>query len=143
MHQKQLLFSFVLLFFASLNSLGQALTIRGTVTDGSTGQPLISVSIGLKGTEKGTFTDMDGKYQIKVPDANAVLIFSMLGYEKLEKPVNNLTTVDVELKSSWMELNDVVIVGSRNLSRTRLETPVPIDVIDIRALQKNTAQNRY
>ena len=64
----------------------------------------------------------------------------MLGYEKLEKPVNNLTTVDVELKSSWMELNDVVIVGSRNLSRTRLETPVPIDVIDIRALQKNTAQ---
>ena len=140
MHQKHLLLSFVLLFFASLNSLGQALTIRGTVTDGSTGQPLISVSIGLKGTEKGTFTDMDGKYQIKVPDANAVLIFSMLGYEKLEKPVNNLTTVDVELKSSWMELNDVVIVGSRNLSRTRLETPVPIDVIDIRALQKNTAQ---
>ena len=62
MHQKHLLLSFVLLFFASLNSLGQALTIRGTVTDGSTGQPLISVSIGLKGTEKGTFTDMDGKY---------------------------------------------------------------------------------
>jgi protocatechuate 3,4-dioxygenase beta subunit len=61
-------------------AFAQELTVTGTVTDASTGEPVPFASVHLEGTMNGTNTDADGDYSIKVP-SNGVLVFSSIGYE--------------------------------------------------------------
>ncbi len=65
---------------ASQQQVGQERTIKGQVID-TKGEPLIGVSILLKGTSNGTITDIDGKYSLKVSGANPILVFSYIGYK--------------------------------------------------------------
>ena len=64
----------------------QELSVSGKVTDVS-GEPIPGVNVVIKGQNKGTATDFDGKYNIKVSPGN-VLVFSSIGYQTVEKPVN-------------------------------------------------------
>ena len=107
--------------------LGQE--VSGTVTD-ETG-PLPGVSVIVKGTTTGTTTDFDGNYQINA-NTGDVLVFSYVGYDTLEKAVTG-AVMNVTLKSG-VALDEVVLIGSRNPSRTAVDTPVPVDVIDISEL---------
>ena len=84
--------------------------ITGHVID-EKGQPLPGASIRVKGTKAGTTTDIDGKYTITVPDNNAVLVFSTIGYATQEIPVGGRTTIDVKLVNGSKDLNEVVVVG--------------------------------
>src|SRR5690606_2730431 len=70
--------------------------IRGTVLD-ENGEPLIGVSILEKGTNNGTVTDLDGQFTIEVKDANSVLVFSYVGYERQEITVNNQSEINVSM----------------------------------------------
>jgi uncharacterized protein YbaA (DUF1428 family) len=72
----------LLLAFIVQLTFAQEKTISGTVTESS--GPLPGVSISVKGTEKGTETDFNGKYSIKA-DEGEILIFSYLGYKTVEK----------------------------------------------------------
>ncbi len=63
------------------------IVVQGAVTEEETGEPLIGVSILIKGTNNGTVTDLDGNYQIEV-DKVSTLIFSYIGYETVEQPIN-------------------------------------------------------
>jgi TonB-linked SusC/RagA family outer membrane protein len=93
--------------------------IRGTVSD-STGV-LPGVSIRLKGKENsGTSTDVSGKYILDVPDGNAVLIFSIVGYVTQEIPVKGREVINVVLKPSQNSLDDVVVVGFGTQKRTEV-----------------------
>lgn len=83
--------------------------LTGNVTD-STGQPLIGVTIKVKGTSTGTVTDDQGKFKLEIPD-NAVLVVSFVGYETKEIPVNGQTTIHIVLSVSSTLLNQVVVVG--------------------------------
>lgn len=83
--------------------------ITGTVTD-STGQPLIGVTIKVKGTSMGTVTDAQGQFSLNVPDT-AVLVVSYVGYETKEVPVAGKTTLNIVLGSSATELNQLVVIG--------------------------------
>jgi TonB-dependent starch-binding outer membrane protein SusC len=83
--------------------------VSGTVTDVS-GSPLPGVSILVKDTKNGTITDDNGNYQISVADANAVLIFSFVGFTTQEVVVGNRTTIDLQL-SEGKALEEVVVVG--------------------------------
>ncbi|MDY3853168.1 MAG: carboxypeptidase-like regulatory domain-containing protein, partial [Prevotella sp.] len=58
-------------------------TVTGQVTD-EKGEPLIGVSILIKGTSKGTVTDIDGNFKLPVDNKNAVLVFSYIGYTAQE-----------------------------------------------------------
>ncbi len=89
--------------------LAQNLNITGTVQD-KTGEPVVGVYILIKGTQTGTSTDVNGKYQIKAP-GNAVLVFSSMGYKDAEVAVNNRTVVNVEMTEDAVLLSDVVVVG--------------------------------
>ncbi|MGX5816697.1 SusC/RagA family TonB-linked outer membrane protein [Chitinophaga lutea] len=83
--------------------------IQGRVTDAS-GTPLIGVSVQVKGTAAGVVTDAEGRYRIQAP-AEAVLIFSYIGYEKQELTLSGETTVNVLMKTSSGGLDEVVVVG--------------------------------
>lgn len=96
---------FISLLFLAFNAQSQ--TISGTVSD-EIGSKLAGVSILIKGTEKGVITLAGGKYSITA-GSNAVLIFSFLGFEILEIPVSNRTTIDVKLVKEVVRLEDVVV----------------------------------
>ena len=84
--------------------------ITGRVSD-EKNEPLPGVSILVKGTQQGTITDSDGRFTIEVPDENAVLVFSFVGYVSKEIAVANKTTVDVSLEVDQKSLEEVVVVG--------------------------------
>ncbi len=94
-----------LLFFTGI-SFAQ---VTGVVTDGETGDPLIGASVLVKGTQKGTITDLDGAYSIDAA-GDQVLVFSYTGYSGIEEPVNNRSIVDVVLKAGQL-LEEVVVTG--------------------------------
>ena len=96
-------------------------TVSGTVYDGENGDPLIGVTVLLKGTNQGTITDLDGKYSITVDDGDAgVLVFSYTGYEAQEITVANQSVIDVTLNINIEALEEVVVVGYGTQKRVNL-----------------------
>ncbi|PIQ22235.1 MAG: SusC/RagA family protein, partial [Cytophagales bacterium CG18_big_fil_WC_8_21_14_2_50_42_9] len=107
------------LFTVNLLYAQEATTISGTVTDANSGEPLIGVSILVKGTTTGTATDVSGQYQLSAP-ANGTLVFTYIGYTTLEQPVNSQNTINVSLAASASALNEVVVIGYGTASRRDL-----------------------
>ena len=91
-------------------SMRAQITVSGTVLD-SAGEPLIGVTILEKGTNVGSTTNFDGQYTIKVKSSKSVLVFSYVGMDNQEVPVNGRTTIDVTMKDSSLALEEVVVVG--------------------------------
>lgn len=84
--------------------------VQGTVTDASDGSPLPGATIQIKGTTAGTVTDMDGKYSIDV-QGSATLVFSYIGYETEEVAAKPGATLNVSLKPTPANLNELVVIG--------------------------------
>jgi len=84
--------------------------ISGRIID-DTGSPLPGASVVLKGTVIGTVTDVNGNYSITVPDRNAVLEFSFVGFESQEVMVGDQTTVNVTLSEDSQQIEEVVVIG--------------------------------
>jgi TonB-linked SusC/RagA family outer membrane protein len=85
------------------------IVIKGKVTN-EAGNPMPGVSVQVKGAARGTTTDADGNYSIRVSDI-AVLVFSYVGYDSQEFPVTGKTEINVKLEPSKKELDQVVVVG--------------------------------
>lgn len=86
-------------------------TVQGRVTDADDGSPLPGVNVVVKGTSKGTVTDVEGNYQIAVPESGDNLVFSFIGLESQEVPVQNVENVDVQMSPDVSQLSEVVVVG--------------------------------
>ncbi|MBF9252577.1 TonB-dependent receptor [Pontibacter sp. 172403-2] len=86
-------------------------TVSGRVTDAETGTGLPGVTVLLKGTTTAAPTDAQGNYTINLPDGTGTLVFSYIGYESQEVPVNNRSTIDVQLGTDAEALEEVVVVG--------------------------------
>ncbi len=86
-------------------------TVSGLVLDANTGNPLPGVTVQLDGTMNISATDKDGRYSIKVPNDNAVLVFTFIGYEKLTEAVKGRTEINVTLSSIARGLEEVVVVA--------------------------------
>lgn len=84
--------------------------ITGAVHD-EQGQPLPGVSVLLKGTTVGTVTDASGNYSIQAPDTHGTLVFSYVGFETKEVPMNSQTNLDVVLGSSVSAISQVVVTA--------------------------------
>lgn len=84
--------------------------VTGKVTDES-GMGLPGVNILVKGTQTGTATDGNGSYHLSVPDGDAVLVFSYVGYLSEEVPVGNRNSIELSLKVDEKALEEVVVVG--------------------------------
>ncbi|MFC4873242.1 SusC/RagA family TonB-linked outer membrane protein [Negadavirga shengliensis] len=103
-----------LLLFAYLGittvSTAQQVTTRGQVTDPS-GESVPGVNILEKDTNNGTVTDLDGNYEITVSSPEAILVFSFVGFETQEIPVEGRTQLDAMLSEDTRSLDEVVVVG--------------------------------
>lgn len=100
-----------LLFFFCIGVFAQsgARRISGTIRDAN--EPLIGVSILIKGTSVGTVSDMNGKYSIEVPEDKSILLFSYVGYESQEIEATSKRVIDVILLEEASVLEEVVVVG--------------------------------
>ena len=87
-----------------------AIKVNGKVTNDK-GEPLSGVSIMEKGTNNGTTTREDGTYTLEVTNANAVLVFSYVGFGNKEFALKGKTSVDMQFKNNDSALKDVVVVG--------------------------------
>lgn len=132
MKRMKLAFLFVLL--VSFASTAQEVT--GTVYDDQN-VPLPGASVQVKGTTTGTITDFDGNYSINANQGD-ILVFSYVGFNTKEATVTG-SKLDVTLQAG-LELENVVVVGSRNANRTATDTPVPVDVLDVTELTQSTPQ---
>ena len=94
---------------ASQQQVGQERTIKGQVID-TKGEPLIGVSILLKGTSHGTITDIDGNYSLKVNGANPILVFSYIGYKTLEVPAKE-SNINITLSDDTQVIDEVVVTA--------------------------------
>ena len=74
----------------SVQQKGEKRVVTGVVTDAIDGEPLVGVNIVVKGQKSGTITDLNGRYSISVSGDKAVLVFSYIGYQKREAPVEDL-----------------------------------------------------
>ena len=100
-------------------SLLQGITITGTVSEAD-GEPIPGVSVIIKGTSTGTATDANGRYSISVPNNNAVLQFSYLGFETVDFTVGSQTLVNVTLHEKVSQLAEVVVVGYGSVKKANL-----------------------
>lgn len=91
--------------------IAQDRTVTGTVTEYETGEPLIGVSILIKGTSVGTTTDYNGKYALENIPEDATLVFSFIGCMSEEIPVGTQSVIDVTLMPDIQQLNEIVVVG--------------------------------
>ncbi|MDB5148012.1 MAG: TonB-dependent receptor plug [Mucilaginibacter sp.] len=94
----------------SAKSSEQDVQIRGKVVD-EKDQPLIGVSVSLKGTTKGTITDLNGNFSIAVASTNDILVFKYIGYTTLETPASGALPLTIKLTADSKSLNEVVVVG--------------------------------
>ncbi|MFV8379028.1 TonB-dependent receptor [Flavobacterium sp. LB3R33] len=122
----------LLLFLLNVSFLFAQKEVSGVVKD-NTGNALPGVNIIEKGTQNGVSTDMDGAYKIKVKEG-ATLVFSYVGFSKLEKAATDAVINVVLSEEGGQNLDEVVVTGSRTAPRSNTTTPLPIDVISSKDL---------
>jgi TonB-dependent SusC/RagA subfamily outer membrane receptor len=126
-----------LLCFGSLLAMAQERKVNGTVTStDNIGIP--GVSIILKGTQEGTITDADGKFEISAASGQT-LQFSFVGYKSKEVAVGNSSNVTVILEEDVTMLNEVVAIGYGSQSRQMVTTSV--SKLDTKVLRNTALSN--
>lgn len=108
---------------------GIAIQIRGTVTSETDQAALPGVTVVEKGTNNGTVTDLNGQYSLEVSDANAVLVFSYVGFVSQEITVGSRTEINVSLAESIDTMNEVVVTA---LGIEREQRSLGYDVANVR-----------
>src|SRR6185503_735947 len=96
--------------FKNFSPFQSAIRISGKVSQ-SDGTPLAGATVSVKGSQQSVTTDKNGNYTISVPDGNATLIISYVGFSAREMPVGDKTQLDIVLQSSSTELTNVVVMG--------------------------------
>lgn len=93
--------------------------VKGTVKD-IMGEGIPGASIQLKGTTQGTISDIDGNFSISVPNKNAVLVFSFIGYVSVEQKADSQRPMNITLKEDSKTLDEVVVVGYQEMRKKGL-----------------------
>lgn len=107
---KRLLSTFSALLLMVFTIQAQKVNVSGTITDASTGEKLIGVSVVEQGTTNGTITDVFGNFQLQV-NGKSVLEISYVGYKSLQVPVNGRTSISVGMEEDAIALQEVVAIG--------------------------------
>ena len=95
----------------SVTAFSQNITVRGTVTDAVTEEAMIGVNVIIKGTIRGVVTDLNGQFAMTDCPPDAVLVFSYVGYEPLEVPVQGRANIAVTMQTSSSLLDEIVVIG--------------------------------
>lgn len=116
--------------------IAAAVTAREVVVTGKVvddkNLPLIGVSVTIKGTTKGTITDVNGVFKIVVQDPKAILVFKYIGYTSTEAIINGNQPVNVQLLADQKSLNEIVVIGYGSKKKSDLTgTVVSLSSSDI------------
>jgi len=124
--------TFLLLFLCTSGLWAQTGSVQGNVTDGEF--PLIGVTVVIPGSTTGTVTDFDGNYRMDLDPGTYDLVASYVGYDPLRQQVvvtaGKTSTLNFTLISG-LDLDEVVVTGTRASNRTNIDSPVPVDVISV------------
>lgn len=108
-------------------------TIKGQVTDAETGETLIGANVLVVGTASGTITDIDGNYELNVPEGANALSFSYTGYATQEVKIGTSDVVDVQMSAGTI-LDEVVVIGYGTVKRE--DATGSVETIDSEAFNK-------
>lgn len=122
-----------------LNSIALSQTVSGTVTDAESGETLPGVNVTVKGTTTGTATDSEGAFSLNVPSLNDTLVFSFIGYEIEEVPINARSSIDISLSRKAIMGEDVVVVGYGTQQKSDMTGSV--GSVDEEAIQERSTTN--
>lgn len=111
--------------------LSQEVQVSGRVTD-QAGNPLVGVNVVEKGAKRGAATDGEGRFSFVASSPEVTLVFSHVGHKRLEVRLEGRTSIEVVLQESGVAIAEVAVVGTRSAKRTVTETPVAVDVLDVK-----------
>lgn len=107
-------------------------TITGTVTDVETGEALPGVNVSVMGSQEttgsivGTTTNGDGEFELSVPTLEETLVFSFIGYERLEVDIAGRTELNIQLMPDVLMFDDIVVVGYSSLRKKDISGSVSV-----------------
>lgn len=128
----------LLMVLLSFSAFAQKYTVAGKVLD-EKGEALPGASVIEKGTNNGTTTDGNGIYKLTVSYNQATLVVSFVGYNRVERAIEGKGTQNFTLEDATL-LNQVTVVGSRNMNRSATDTPAPVDIINIQEITSKQGQ---
>jgi iron complex outermembrane receptor protein len=98
------------MIFIVPENVAQGIKITGTVTD-EYGEPMPGVNVVVKGSSTGVVTGIDGNYSLTVPDEDAVLVFSFMGFAKQEIVVGQQQTIQIIMEEDALQIDEVVVTA--------------------------------
>lgn len=108
--RRRLQLTFITCLLITMQSAYAQRSVTGTIFS-ETGETMPGVNVILKGSSKGTSSDIDGKFTIETTDSDAVLVFSFVGYASQEVSVGNQTNLEIRLTPDIQSLQEVVVIG--------------------------------
>jgi TonB-linked SusC/RagA family outer membrane protein len=129
---KQKLLFLLLAVFLTGTLFGQTRQLTGKVTSAADRQPIPAVTVLVKGTQNGTTTGGDGRFELTVRGQGGILVFSSIGFRKLEVPITSASTYDVSLEIDVLNIDEVVVTA---LGISREKKTLGYAVQDINAAQ--------
>ena len=115
-------------------------SIKGRVLDAKTNEPMPAVTVGEKGTSKGTITDVDGRYTLNVSSDKAVLVVSFVGYASQQVAVNGRHEVNFMLQPSDIKIEEVVVTGYGS-TQSKAKLTSSIAKVDSKVLETGVRSN--
>src|SRR5690606_37361462 len=113
---------FFIALLCSTASFAQ-ITIKGTVKD-KANVPIPGVNVVVKGTSASTASDFDGNYSISVPNTNAQIEFSFIGFTTKLVAVGDKTTINVMMEESSQVLDEIVVVGYASVKKSDVTSSI-------------------
>ena len=98
--------------------------INGKIIDVETSEPLVGASVQVKGTTIGTVTDIEGSFNLSIPDDAETIIVSYIGFSTIEILIGNQTTFSIAMNPDISSLNEVVVIGYGNLEKRNVTTAI-------------------
>jgi outer membrane receptor protein involved in Fe transport len=127
----------------SIAAFAQNITITGTVRNAGTGEVVPAVSVLVKGTNVGTFTNSDGAFSLSVEKLPVTLVVSSVGFEQMEIAVSDASkAVEVDFKPVSTLGQEVVVAATRTPTRI-LESPVTVERMSSATIRNVPAPNYY
>ncbi|MCE6988312.1 TonB-dependent receptor [Dyadobacter sp. CY323] len=132
----------LLAILASFTAFSQS--IKGKITDEKNGSGLPGVSILIQSTNNGTVTDSEGNFSLNAPDGSYNLVISFIGYTPKIVPIivsaGQSPAANFSMSESSELLSEIVVTGSRSGGRSRIDSPVPVDIIPVSQITNNVGQ---
>ncbi|QMW00188.1 TonB-dependent receptor [Spirosoma foliorum] len=123
-----------------MDAWAQARKITGKVYTSGASEALQGVNVLVKGnSRKGAITDNQGMFSLEALPTD-VLVISFIGFKAQEIKVGDRTNFDIPLEEDATQLSELVVTGTRNVGRTIIESPVPVDVISIKDIMGSLPQ---